>query len=341
MSLRVKRGEGSEGIYELFDDDAGPIVEANRFLAAQDIRGLSQRTTRAYAFDLLVLYRWLQRVQRRLSKLRQSDLIDFVADERRRSAHPHSINRRLTTCRLLYRFATGKELEANPGSVSNAPHYKGRGRDRDLGLHRLGPSRPRLRVKTSHQLVEPLTPRQVRTFLRSLRRYRDLAIVYLMLLGGLRSREVLGIQLRDIDLGERMIRVRGKGEKERQLPMPDVLATILDDYLRFERPERCSRAELFVILQGARRGRPMSAPGLRSLFRQRRIKPEIANANPHRFRHTFGADMARAGVRLPILQKMMGHASGATTLQYINLSMSDVAAEYRRASEEIRKRYGA
>ena len=54
---------------------------------------------------------------------------------------------------------------------------------------------------------------------------------------------------------------------------------------------------------------------------------------------TFGADMARSGVRLPILQKMMGHADSKTTLQYINLSMADVAAEFQRAAEEIHKRY--
>jgi integrase/recombinase XerC len=85
----------------------------------------------------------------------------------------------------------------------------------------------------------------------------------------------------------------------------------------------------------------MTAEGLRSLFRPRRRHRKLAQANPHRFRHTFGTDMARAGVRLPILQKMMGHADGATTLQYINLSMNDVAGEYRRASEAIRRRYGA
>ena len=65
----------------------------------------------------------------------------------------------------------------------------------------------------------------------------------------------------------------------------------------------------------------------------------IAMANPHRFRHTFGADMARAGVRLYTLQKLMGHAYAATTLQYINLSMDDIAAEYQRALETIQQRY--
>jgi len=62
-------------------------------------------------------------------------------------------------------------------------------------------------------------------------------------------------------------------------------------------------------------------------------------ANAHRFRHTFGADMARAGVRLPILQQMMGHADLKTTLLYIRLSMADVAEEFRRATSKLAGRY--
>ena len=83
----------------------------------------------------------------------------------------------------------------------------------------------------------------------------------------------------------------------------------------------------------------MTSSGLRSLFRYRRRDEEIENANPHRLRHTFGTDMARAGVRLHILQKMMGHEDSKTTLIYINLSMADIAAEFQRAAKEIHNRY--
>lgn len=83
----------------------------------------------------------------------------------------------------------------------------------------------------------------------------------------------------------------------------------------------------------------MTPAGLRSLFRHRRRRRVLAIANPHRFRHTFGADMARAGVRLPILQQMMGHADLKTTLQYVRLSMADVADEFRRALKKIASRY--
>ena len=86
----------------------------------------------------------------------------------------------------------------------------------------------------------------------------------------------------------------------------------------------------------------MTAEGILSLFRaRRRSKKELKIANPHRFRHTFGADMARPGVRLPVLQRMMGHASGLTTLRYIRLSVDDIADEYNRAMERIERRYGA
>lgn len=221
----------------------------------------------------------------------------------------------------------------------SASYQTGRRRDH-LGLARLRRrSGRKLRVKAPQRVVEPLTQTQVRRFLRSLRRYRDIAIVHLMLLCGLRSQEVLDLELADIIFDDNRLRVRGKGNKDRVLPLPDILLESLADYIRLERPADCSGSSLFVVLQGKRRGQPMTTAGLRSLFRHRRLNPTIAMANPHRFRHTFGTDMARFGVRLPVLQKMMGHIHTRTTLQYINLSMEDVVQEYKRAIDEIRKRY--
>ena len=113
------------------------------------------------------------------------------------------------------------------------------------------------------------------------------------------------------------------------MPIPELLRRLLARYLDLERPEPSNTKQLLVVLKGKQRGQPMTTSGLRSLFRYRRRETELHNANAHRFRHTFGADMARAGVRLPILQRMMGHAQAETTLKYINLAMTDIAAEYR------------
>lgn len=324
--------------YALLDEQGHGIEEANAFLAAITCRGLSPLTLRSYAYDLLAFYRWSSGSG--LAQLTAATLVDFVAEQRRMSAAPRSINRRLSTIRLLYRFHFGEPIVGNRISLP-APHYKGPGRDRDLGLHVLAKrSRLHLRVKEPCLLVEPLTVEQVRAFFARLKRYRDLAIVHLMLLCGLRTCEVLRLELRDVDFRDRRLRIRGKGGRERAIPLPESLELALQQYLQLERPSRCSSPHVFVILQGQHRGSPMTAAGIRSLFRHRRQATLLASANAHRFRHTFGTDMARAGVRLPVLQKMMGHADAKTTLQYIQLSMADVAAEYRRAIAQLDARYG-
>jgi site-specific recombinase XerD len=313
---------------------------ANKFLSSLDARCLSPRTIRAYAYDLLVLYRWLDESQQKLEELKQPDLLEFVHTQKKAGAHPHSINRRLLVTSLVYRFCTNREIDSAPGTSLPSPYYRGRGRDRFLGLHSLGkPVHKALSVKAPQKIVEPLEAIQVKTFLRTCRRYRDICIVYLMLLCGLRSREVLSLQVTDVVFGDSRLRVSGKGNKERILPLPSVLLSSIRDYLDFERPLNCIDDALFVVLQGKRQGLVMTPAGLRSLFRHRRKGEKISSANPHRFRHTFGTDMARCGVRLPVLRDMMGHASHETTLQYINLSMADIADEYKRAAAQIQERY--
>lgn len=336
VSLHVDR----RGQYRLVDAHGRPIAQANRFLNAVATRGLARATVRAYGFDLVTLYRWLARKRLALASLSRDRVLRYISAQRLAGVQPTTINRRLTVARLLYCFCTGRELDPEPVSVPRALVHRARRRDRQLGVHFV-PRRHRvqLRVKVPRRVVEPLTSTEVRLFLRTLRRYRDLAIVYLMLLCGLRSAEVLALRLGDVLRSDEQLRVRGKGNRERVLPLPAIVARAIADYLRWERPAGGPAARLFVILQGPRRGHAMTLAGLRSLFRHRRRDRAVARAHPHRFRHTFGADMARSGVRLPVLQRMMGHADDATTLRYIQLSMADIADEYRRAIEKLQQRY--
>jgi site-specific recombinase XerD len=336
VTLRVDE----RGQYRLVDARHRPIAQANRFLAAVAVRGLSGATLRAYGFDLVILYRWLIQSRYSLASLSGAKLLQYAGAQQLAGAQPTTINRRLTTARLLYQFCTGREIDTGRGAMAPAPYYRGRGKDRTLGLHALPRQRqPKLRVKVPRRIVEPLSGAEVRQFLRTLRRYRDIAIVHLMLLCGLRSAEVVQLQLGDVLVEDEQLRIRGKGNRERVLPLPQVVAQSIADYVRWERPAGAASSRLFVILQGPRRGAPMTMAGLRSLFRHRRRDHTVARANPHRFRHTFGADMARSGVRLPTLQRMMGHANSTTTLGYIRLSMADIADEYRRAIAELQRRY--
>jgi integrase/recombinase XerD len=328
--------------YRLVDQGERVIADAGRFLRSLDVRGLSDRTIRSYGFDLLVIYRWLKKRKRRFSKsLNHADLEAFIATEKLRGARPSSINRRLTTFEIYYRYCFGGEMRRATRVSYPSPYYKGAGRDKRLGLfRRKKPVGLKLRVKMPRTLVEPLDDKEVNEFFQHVHRYRDLSIVLLMLFCGLRSNEVLSLELENIDFTLRQIRVRGKGNKERYLPLSERVASTIRKYITYERPQECQAPNLFVILQGPRQSQAMTRSGLRSLFRYRRVKSGVARANPHRFRHSFGADMARSGVQLPILQRMLGHADVQTTLRYTNLSMADVSREYSLAMERLKNRYG-
>jgi site-specific recombinase XerD len=130
-------------------------------------------------------------------------------------------------------------------------------------------------------------------------------------------------------MGGSQLRVVGKGGKRRVVPVPPEILEALHNYLHLERPLTNSPA-LFVSLKGRRRGQPMSFAGLRSLFRHHRRRSRVVKANPHRLRHTFGADMVRDGISLPALQHLMGHSQIQTTMLYVQLAPQDVWREYDR-----------
>jgi integrase len=199
-----------------------------------------------------------------------------------------------------------------------------------MGLGRPLPAVSRLRVREPQRTIVPLSVDEVARFWSSFRTARDLAIVGLMLLQGLRSQEVRDLNRDDLLLPEAQIRVRGKGDKTRYLPLAPEAIQLLDHYLRVERPNP-STAALFVSLKGRARGARMTAAGLRALFRYHRQTTGVKLANPHRFRHTFASDMLSAGVSLPALMRLMGHAHIQTTLVYVHVSPHEVYQQYTRA----------
>jgi integrase/recombinase XerD len=199
-----------------------------------------------------------------------------------------------------------------------------------MGLARPRQAISRLRVRVPRPNIVPLSVNEVARFWSSFRTSRDLAIVGLMLLHGLRSAEVMALNRDDVLLAEAQLRVRGKGNKLRFLPLAPESIQLLDHYLRLERPNPSSAA-LFVVLKGPARGTRMTPAGLRSLFRYHRQTTGIQLANPHRFRHTFASDMVRAGMNLPALMHLMGHSDIETTLRYVQVTPQDVYLQYARA----------
>lgn len=318
----------------ILSDDGVIIAEVSQFLDLLCLRGVSLNTLRAYAFDLLAFYRFLDVLRITLEEVSHCHAIDFIRAGRERNLAPRTINRRIQTISAFLRVTNPKLAEdIFTGPVSR--FYKGRKNTALLGPAWIKPApRGSFKVKVPRRLILPLSEKVIQKFLANLNSFRDRSILLLMLALGLRSSEVIGLKIHDIDFEDRRLRVRGKGDKERIMPLADWVAGSLKRYLDFERP-RVSHQSSFVVLKGLRRGLPLSLEGLRKIFRYRRTKALLKNANPHRFRHTFCTNLISQGVSLPIVQKLMGHDSIETTLIYINLSNEDVSKEYHRAMAQI------
>ncbi len=334
--------DSSTGNCELIDSNGSPMQVANSFLNFLHIRGLSSHTIRSYGYDLLAASIWLSNTKKNFKQITTTDLLEFISLQKESSLSPKTINRRLTTIGSFYRFSFGHDIPSAEHTLSTNPHYRNSGKEQHLGLHnRKKKSSQKLKVKEAKRLIEPLQPNEIKVFLRSITRYRDLAIVYLMLFCGLRSSEVRALQWKDINTFEMKIKVRGKGNKERIVPFPEKTKDILGKYKQIEYPKSNSSELVFVVLQGVNRGKGMAASGLRSLFRYKRKISGIAKANPHRFRHTCGADLAKQKMDVFHIQKILGHEHFSTSLQYINLSLEDLSEEFHLAIKNIQKRYAS
>ena len=303
----------------------------NRYLDREYVRRLANTTLRTYAYNLLHFVRWWESVHHtgdiRKGDLSESTLLDYVRFQSSQQPRPSPslINDRVAVADRAIR----NEFPDAPCQIARGFHHAFLQR-KPMGLGRRQVAMSRLRVKVPKRNIVPLSVNEVARFWSSFRTARDLAIVGLMLLQGLRSVEVLVLNRDDALLSEAQLRVRGKGNKFRFLPLAPETVQLLEHYLRLERPDPCSAA-LFVLLKGRMRGVRMTRAGLRSLFRHHRQTTSIKLANPHRFRTTFASDMVRAGMSLPALMKLMGHANIQTTLLYVSVTPQDVYLEYARA----------
>jgi site-specific recombinase XerD len=338
MTFRVQQQRtlgNAQSPFRVSEESGREVAWANRFLDQQRVRGVADTTLRTYAHDLLHFVRWWASVNQSdaisATALTESALQDYLRFQTSQNPRPAaaSINHRVAVAEraLCREFA-----QVQPPFVPGLQHGYLRPALLSAGGPRLTLSR--MRVRTPKRVVVPLSVEEVATFWASFRTSRDLAIVGLMLFEGLRSCEVLALNRDDLLLPESQIRVRGKGNKLRWLPLASEARQLLDHYLRLERPSDCG-SPLFVDLKGRARGKRMMPAGLRSLFRHHRRATGVTLANPHRFRHTFATDMVRAGISLPALMQLMGHAQIHTTLFYIQLTSQDVYQQYARAVAQL------
>ena len=238
--------------FRVIEQPMGREVEwVNRFLDREYVRRLAETTLRGYAMDLLHFLRWWASVNHTdaISEgaLSATVLLDYLRFQT--GYHPQpaaaTVNRRVGVVERALRNEFPDT--ASPFAPGFHQVYW---RRPPLGYGRPRPALSRLRVKEPKRIVMPLSVDEVARFWSSFRTSRDLAIVGLMLLQGLRSKEVITLNCEDVLLSESQMRVRGKGNKIRVLPLASDTILLLDHYLRLERPLQCGPA-LFVSLKGS------------------------------------------------------------------------------------------
>jgi integrase/recombinase XerD len=357
MTQRLVLEQGEAG-WRLAGDQADRFGLVDDYLGYLADRNYSPATVRAYGYGLLRFCRWLLDEDIDLAEVSTDVLLRFLAacrteripgrpgpnvvlmDGRRADAPAAAtVNLRVAAISGLFAFRSMRDpAAANP--VPKGREARGRPAPGERGgmlghVARRPRSRSVLRLREAHRLPATLARDEVVALLESLRTWRDRAIAGLMLFSGLRSCEVLGLDVTDVDIGARWVRVWGKGRKERRVPLDVDVAGVIQTYLLAERPETDS-PRLFIVAKGSTRGRPLTPAGLRRIFRYHRGLTGIDAARPHTLRHTFGTALAEAGVDLAVMQALLGHAHVDTTARYVHLAPAHVKAEFDAASARRR-----
>jgi integrase/recombinase XerD len=301
-----------------------PVVERRfehlvlDFLAYLEFeRGLSRNTLDAYRTDLLQYGRFLEAREQSALDATPGDVADFLeglakGSEDRRPASPATIHRKSACLRSFYRHLRRDGLlDTDPTATLSTP-------------------------RRSRKLPHVLTRGEVEELLAQPRgtepaALRDRALLEVMYACGLRASEAIGLELMDVDTDDGVLRARGKGSKERVVPIGQAALKALRTYLERGRPKLVKgapEAHLFVNFRGGH----LTRQGLYKIVRRHAQTAGLADRmSPHTLRHTFATHLLAGGCDLRSVQEMLGHADVSTTQLYTHLSSERLKDVYFRA----------
>jgi site-specific recombinase XerD len=269
--------------------------EIDRFLSSP---GLGESTRRSYRGDVEEFGRWLDARRLKLADVDVRVLTDYVTElgrARPRKLAVATIARKLAAVRSLLRFTLG------PTNVPDAAFT---------------PRRPR-------RLPDTPKTEEVEAALAALDgdgplALRNRALVELVYSAGLRSSEAVGLDLADVDFDREQLHIRGKGGKERVVPLGEEAGHLLAHYLHEARPQLVNGAQNAVFVSA--RGKRLDTSTVRRIF-----------AHPHRLRHAFATHLLEGGADLRTIQELLGHSSLSTTQLYSHVDGRRLRRVYDRA----------
>jgi integrase/recombinase XerD len=297
-----------------------PPIERLRsdFLAYLELeRGLSTNTLGAYRSDLLQFGEFMSRRGESVLNAAHGDLAAFLSElatgaAGRAPVSPATLQRKVACLRSFYRYLRREEL------IGHDPTADLRG------------------PRKTQRLPKVLSRDEVAALLRQPKgtepkALRDRAMLELMYACGLRASETISLKLTDIDLQEALLRTRGKGSKERLVPIGRDAVKAVSAYLQHGRPLLVSdhqRPQLFVNSRGG----ALTRQGLYKVIQGHAHGAGLQDKmSPHTLRHTFATHLLAGGCDLRSLQEMLGHADLATTQIYTHLSAERLKDTYFKA----------
>lgn len=287
------------------------LVEFLMYARAE--RGLAANTLAAYRRDLTRYLDWLDARGREPASATREDVLSYLAGLSDAGLGPRSVERALAAIRHMARFAVREGLA-----------------DTDPTSKVASPKRPkRLPDVLSIEEARRLVTAPPETALGP----RDRAMLELLYGCGLRASELVGLDAADVDLDERTVRVRGKGGKERVVPIGGAAAHALSAYARDVRPDLVRRAlarkgvkdagALWLSARGTRLTRQSVWRLLGAWARSAGV-----SAHPHTLRHSYATHLVQGGADLRAVQELLGHSDISTTQVYTEISREHVREEY-------------
>lgn len=301
-------------------DDASDFVEGYiGFLRAG--KAVSPHTEKGYRSDLEAFLRWCSRNEVDPMAATHRQLRAYLGELDAARYSRATVNRHLSSLHGFYGWASAQGLVAvDPSSVLSGPKLnrhlphvlKAGEMERLLSVHGPFDAQGGAREQTPADL-------------------RDQAILELFYACGARISEVAGLNVDDVDFDSRLVRLFGKGSKERIVPLHDLCIATLKAYIEDARPAllgKRSSKRLFI----STRGNPMSADAIRVMFKRTvRAAGLDESLSPHDMRHTFATDLLDGEADLRSVQEMLGHASLSTTQIYTHLSAARLKEAHSQA----------
>ncbi|GAA3835586.1 tyrosine recombinase XerC [Amycolatopsis tucumanensis] len=330
MSARESRGRKTDlhALRDALPRAAAELVDAyERHLGLE--RGLSPHTVRAYVGDVVSLLGFLhgEEPQPDVAALKGLDigtLRAWLADQRNGGAGRTTLARRAASARTFTAWARRQgALDHDPGAKLVAPR-----------VHRTLP--PVLRPDEAEDVLtaagsgaaqqEPVT-------------LRDLAVLELLYATGVRVSELCGLDVDDVDFGRRLVRVLGKGGKERMVPFGAPADRALRGWLDHGRPAvagAVAKPHASALFLGVRGGRLDPRTVRRVVHEALDAVPSAADMGPHGLRHTAATHLLEGGADLRSVQELLGHATLATTQLYTHVTVERLKAIHDQAHPRSR-----